>query len=249
MHIFGVRAIHAEKLLEISTLKEYLARARFYAESVEAIKAFETGDYKSYSALTPGGLKTWSPHYFGASIEFLAECFLEMYGSHFNVYDIKSVDDFESDESDTGVDHYAKTISPKLLKSKNALVTRKALEGSPVYIQTKATANKNKMFKTNDGSRLPNFFMNAQSKAIADGVAYQARYILFTTGKGIHYVLDDNSGNKCEVINYNMITKRIDGNETFFNYMREKCNVKQVHVNTLDVEAMCNNEEFKQLDV
>ena len=233
MHIFGQLSIGTTDLLREADLHKYVMAAKRIATTPEAIKAFEVGNYKNYQSLSGKKVIDWSPHYFGAAIEFLAECFFEMFGAEYNLYDIKSVDDVDAKENDTGVDHYAKTINRKMSKDK----LRESRPGSMVFIQTKGTTRRDKVYTTNDGSRLPNFYMNAQSQAIARGQAYQARYILFTTGKGLHYTLDKNSGNKTEIVNFNKIAKRINNNELFFNLMRKKCGLPEVDLKVMDVEA------------
>ena len=140
----------------------------------------------------------------------------------YNIQNFKSVEDFKEAGSDTGVDHYAESISEK-----KTIRYQLIKPGSPVYIQTKGTINSKKEFKTNDGSRIPNFMMNAQSQAISQGHAYSARYVLFTTGKGLHYVLNNNSGQKIEVINYAKISKLVDNNVMFWNTLRSKMGIEE----------------------
>lgn len=221
MHKFAITPIDAEKLVNVTTLRGFVKAAHEIAGTSEAIEAFETGNYKEYEDGQKGVLTGWSPKYFGGAIEFLAETYFQHFGGAYNLEGIRSTDDFDSTEVDGGIDHEAKTT--KTLN--NTFFTksrRRPQKGSPVYIQTKGTTNFNKTYKTNDGARLPNFFMRGFSKAIQTGQAYQARYIIFTTGKDIHYLLDNNSGNNVEVVNSKAISKRIDGNQDFFNALRVK---------------------------
>lgn len=238
MHSFGKKVPNADELLAGNTLKEFIAHANRLSSAKASIKVFETGEYKDFQQLNPSGSKTWSPHYFGGAVEFLAECFFEVFGAKYNLAGIKSTDDYDDAMDDGGVDHVASTLTQR-----NYGNTRVARTGNPVYIQTKGTLNPRKEFTTNDGARLPNFFMNAQSKAIASGTAYSARYILFTTGKGIHWKLNQNSGELCEVVNYGAIKKLVDGNVLFWNTMRTKCSVTEHAFKThIDAEAVCNIE-------
>lgn len=233
MHKFAKLAPHADVLLQGNTLKEYLHRARFLAESPEAIHVFQVEDYKDYQS--PG---SWSPRYFGGAVEFLSECFFKFFGTKYGVQDIRSIEDWESTESDGGVDHIAKSSKVKTYPESS----RQSSIGSPVYIQTKGTLNPTKEYTTNDGARLPNFYMHAHSLALKSGHCYQARFILFTTGKGLHYKLDNNSGNITEVINYQKIKKDVDDNVMFFNMMRECMNVAEQDASFCvpDPEAVIN---------
>lgn len=228
MHLFAKNPIDPEVLLEKSSLKEFVKRSRLIACSLEAKKYYEGSSYKDYE-----GDNNMSPAYFGNAIEFLAENFFEQFGVLFNLHGVESTSDWDSTEIDSGIDHTAFTLQPK--KYGKAIA---AEPNAPVFIQTKGTLRKDKMFTANDGSRIPNFMTYAQSQARIQGFAYQTRYILFTTGKGIHYRLDQMSGNSIEVINFNKIAKLIDGNEVFFNQMREALGVKQNNVvGRIDGEA------------
>jgi hypothetical protein len=236
MHSFGKKVPNAKELLAGNTLREFIANANALASDKKSIKVFETGEYKDFKQLNPNGSKTWSPHYFGGAVEFLAECFFEVFGAKYNLAGIKSTDDYDEAMDDGGVDHMAHTLTKK-----NYGKTRVAKVGAPVYIQTKGTLDPRKEFTTNDGARLPNFFMNAQSKAINSGAAYSARYILFTTGKGIHWKLNENSGELCEVVNFTAIKKLVDGNVVFWNTMRAKAGApEQKFDSPVDPEAACN---------
>lgn len=224
MHIFNKYSVDPTKLLERANLKSYVVRAREIAETPEAIFQWQVGQYKDYEVEG-----SWSPKYFGSAIEFLAECYFEYFGALYNIQGIRSTDDEDVSvkETDRGVDHFASTMTKKIgVKGHRRDTSGRIAEvGSPVYIQTKGTLNFRKEFKTNDGARLPNFFMHAYGEAIRSGAAYQARYILFTTGKSVHDILYENSGHMLEVVNFSEISKKIDGNEDFFNSMRRKLEV------------------------
>lgn len=222
MHSFAKKAPHAGALLKGNTLSSFMAASIRCSNTVEAIEVFEVGSYKDYGLLDGGMPTRWSPKYFGGSIEFLAETFFEEFGAAFNMGSIVSTDDFESTETDGGVDHVAKSLVGKKMSS-----GINAQPNAPVFIQTKGVTNPKYIFKTNDGARLPNFFMNARAKATKTGHAYQARYVLFTTGKGIHHVLDNNSGNVLEVIGYKKIKSFVDNNVAFWDRMRSKMGVDQ----------------------
>lgn len=240
MHSFAKKAPHASQLLANNDLGSYINTAGQLAKTVEAIKVYEVGNYKDFDIINNPAYKgkQWSPKYFGSAIEFLAECFLEVFGAKFNIMNVKSTDDYDDAMSDGGVDHYAVSMVEK-----NIGGTRVAKPLSPVYIQTKGVLNPRYEFSTNDGARLPNFFMNAQVQALKAGAAYSARYVLFTTGKGLHYKLDQNSGQICEVINYSAIKRLVDNNVVFWNTMREKMGVSiQEYVCYNDPEAILNRK-------
>lgn len=238
MHSFAKQAPLMRELLQDNDLHNFIRRAANNARTQEAIDVYSTEEFKAAKEVVGDAYEghMWSPEYFGSAIEFLAECFFVEFGAAFNLKFDRSVDDWESSELDTGIDHYATTLKEVLMKP-----TRRPTYGSPVYIQTKGTLNPRKMFLTNDGSRLPNFFMSAQAEACRSACTYQARYVLFTTGKGIHHRLNTNSGQLCEVINYNKIKSFVDGNVLFWNVLRQKAGVEQHKVvPKIDVEASLN---------
>ena len=155
-----------------------------------------------------------------------------------NLTDIQSTDDWDDAAQDTGVDHYAVSLKDKTMGRGS---NRCAKPMSPVFIQTKGTLNAKKEFSTNDGARLPNFYMNAFSQARQQGASYSARYILFTTGKSLHYILDNNSGNVTEVVGFREISQHVDNNVAFWNAMRRKATVAEEHYEApMDAEANLN---------
>lgn len=239
MHSFAKLAPHRAELLQSNKLKDFVKMARKLSETKEGIKAYETGHYKDMLN-TDGSViaGSWSPHYFGGAIEFLAETYFEVFGAEYNMIDVASVEDFDNNGQDTGVDHYAVSLRNQAF-GRNSNRAAKAM--APVFIQTKGTLDARKEFKTNDGARLPNFYMNAFSQARKGGHAYSARFILFTTGKGIHYILDDNSGNCTEVVAFKEISKHVDDNVVFWNALRKKAKVKiQKYTAPSDAEAVLN---------
>lgn len=217
MHSFALKAPYATDILSEPTLKRYVHNAAIAAKTKEAIEVYEIDSYKDFDELNGDGFKSaWSPKYFGYAIEFLAEHFFEVFGSKFNIGNVVSGNDYENVISDGGVDHYGISLAEQKIGY------RKCRAGDTVFIQTKGVLNPRYEFTTNDGARLPNFFMNAQAQALRIGQSYRARYVLFTTGSGIHYALDNNSGNLAEVINYKKISQLVDNNIVFWNGMRKK---------------------------
>jgi len=223
MHSFFKKAPFMKELLIDNDLRNFINNAANLAKEKQSVELFEVGNYKDYNMDNPAWAgDKWSPKYFGFAIEALCEVYLEQYGSMYGIKDVKSTEDYENVMSDTGVDHYARSDRKQKIDS-----VRIAYPDSPVFIQTKGVLNSRYEFTTNDGARLPNFFMNAQTQALKTAHSYQARYVLFTTGKGLHYKLDENSGKLCEVINYNKISKMVDGNVAFWNVFRRKGNIDE----------------------
>jgi hypothetical protein len=167
-------------------------------------------NYKDY------GSDQSCPTYFGMCVEWLAGHFLNHYGHLFNIKEVHMNDCEDNTTEDYGIDGIGVSVKEKM----DPRTGRKILKGSPVYIQVKGTLNKTKEHKPNDGSRLPNFGMNAISSAIIEGKAYQARYIVFTTGAGLHYSLDKMSNNLLEVIGYRKIKALINDDMVFLNILR-----------------------------
>lgn len=235
MHFFGTKNTpFIDELLLETTLRGYVKKANAIAKRQDAIAKFEVGSYKDINELKD--IK-WSPKYFGGAIEFLCENFFIQYGERFGVYDFESVGDFDSNEIDSGVDHRGKNNLAKKLGG-----MRECHPGSDVYIQTKGTANSAKKFMTNDGSRIMNFYGNAQGQALMRGQAYQARYILFTTGSGLHYRLEQSTFGMIEVINFKVISNHIDGRTVFFDNIRERVGLPKVWLakHPMDIDAQKN---------
>lgn len=176
-----------------------------------------------------------SPRYFGAGVESLAEVFFVVFGmSFYNIGNYRSQDTIELDLEDIGYDATAVTAKEKKY---GKIIEKIAYSGSPVYIQVKGSLNPTKEHMTNDSSRIPNFVMSSAMDATAKGHAYSARYILFTTAKGIHYKLDTNSKGQIEVIGFKDISRKVDNNIIFWNEFRAEIGLSQLDVNgPLDVE-------------
>jgi hypothetical protein len=163
------------------------------------------------------------PAYFGAFGEWLCQHYLTYYGPEYNLHTVEMVDSEDSTEEDYGIDGRAKTTKTQSKSSRIVSMTgRKAQPGSLVFIQVKASMNPTKEYSPNDGARIPNFFTYALSEAIINGEAYQARYIIFTTGKGFHYSMDKMSHRMAEVIGIHEIKRFMDGDWAFLNYLRSQ---------------------------
>lgn len=218
-HLFATRAPFREEVLRVNTIGEYLDSVWHYAREKETHSIF-------------GGESDWDPDddrpvdahlgYVGAAGEFLVETYLRVYGAQYGLDDVWSVNSPESPVDDTGIDHFATNLWHRKLKD-----GRENVPGSKVFIQTKFTRNPRKMFKTNDGSRLPNFFAAAFYQAIEERITQSCRWIVVTTGKDIHWAMRKNMAKIVEVINRDDIAANIDGNEVFWNKMRAAAGVAQ----------------------
>lgn len=219
-HSFSKFCIDKESLVAKETLKGFIDALYKQSNTDEALIPYHdratTDEYDN--AIT-------APKYFGAGGEFLSECFFEVYGADYNLTGIESYNDEEVNRHDGGVDQEARSRKQKIYSKR---LNTKAMPNSPVYIQVKTAINPTKIFTTNDGSRIMNFFGNAQALARAQGASYNARYILFTTGAGLHWVLEQNTLNLIEVVNYKDIKKRVDGDRVFWNHMREKLGLSKL---------------------
>lgn len=222
-HIFATRAPFREEVLRVNTIAEYLDAVWHYARMKETHEIF-------------GGESTWDPNddrpvnshlgYVGAAGEFFVENYLRIYGGEHDLTDVWSVNSIDSPVQDTGIDHFATNLRHQKLD-----FGRENVPGSKVFIQTKFARNPRKEFKTNDGSRLPNFFAAAYDQAIEERITQSCRWIVVTTGKGIHWAMKKNMAKRIEVINRETMSARVDGNEVFWNKMREAAGVAQKAIN------------------
>lgn len=215
--IFKNHCINFEELLKPELIHEkhplgsMLAIAHRQSKTEEAKIRVDLANYKQYESHES------CPAYFGLYVEWLAYHFLNHHGSFFNIQNVNMSASEGSTEVDLGIDGIGYCIKEGLDKQSR----RKYQKGSPVYIQVKGTTNRTKEYSANDGSRLSNFGMNAMATAITSGHAYQARYIIFTTGSGIKYTLNNMSKSLFEVINYEKINALIKSDVTFLNRLRE----------------------------
>jgi hypothetical protein len=231
-HIFENYCVDFEPLLSEANFKKMVKAAGKQSTEQEAKVRADFLHYKEY------GKKDSCPMYFGLWFEWFSAIFLNHYGQIWNLRDVTMLNEVGSAEEDGGTDGNGFSMIEKKFNQK----TRITKAGSPCYLQVKATDNPLKEFKTNDGSRLANFMMNAMSTAIATGAAYHARFIVITSGKGLHYKLDNNSNKMMEVINFDQISKLVDGNVAFLNKLRESVGLVALPLPPaeLDAEAAFN---------
>lgn len=203
------------------------------ARTEEAKRRVDLANYKeAYDA------DDFAPMYFGSFVEWYAQQFLNHFGHVWHLHTVNMLDSVGGSQSDLGVDGEAHTT--KDYSTKRNLVAPKM--NSKVYIQVKGCMNPTKVHSANDGTRLPNFMTNAMSQAIANGEAYQARYVLFTTGEKIHHTLDQMANGLMEVIGIKRIRKLTKGNIHFLNVLREAAGLNALEIPPqLDAEAIQND--------
>lgn len=228
-HIFTARCIDFEPILADASIKKMLKVVFTQSKTEEARKRVDFANYKDYDT------DEFCPIYFGMFAEWLAWHFLNHYGHVFNVQGVEMTASIGSSEKDYGIDGRGLCVKDQLLTSTG----RKCTNGSPVYVQVKGTMNSNKEYQANDGSRLTNFATNSMSDAIRAGYAYQARYILFTTGKGIHFSLDEMTNKMFEIINFKIIKRLMDKDIDFLNRLRISVGLTPfpLTLSTIDPEA------------
>jgi hypothetical protein len=214
MHSFGKYCIDPASLIEKETLSGFLSALKKQSNRDDALIP-----YHDTHPADDDNVIIKAPRYYGAGGEFLSETFFEVFGSEYNLCGIESYDDEEKTRNDGGVDQDARSVKVKIYKE---YLNTKAQPGSPIYIQVKTTNNSTKVYTTNDGSQIMNFFGHAQALARAQGCSLSARYILFTTGKGIGLQLEQNTLKMIQVISFNDIKRKVDGNRIFWNKMRER---------------------------
>lgn len=188
-----------------------------------------------------------APRYFGAGFEAFAETFLTVFDDHFNLSEVRSVDSAQEDQEDTGYDITAVSAREKLYRG---MINKRVQQGSPVYVQVKGALNPTRQFTTNDGSRIMNFYANAQSVARMTGKAYQARYLLFTSAQGLHYKLEANTHKDIEVIGHARINKMIRNNPLFWNPFRKQLGLAPLAMNSRsDPEFECLAQELAEENI
>jgi len=238
MHSFSKYNVGAEQLVAKQTLKHYLAVLFKQANSPEGAIP--------YNDVEPSDdQKIKAPRYYGAGGEFLSYIFFKTFGHAYNVHNVLMTDDVEVAKEDGGCDGEAACRVSKLYDRKTMKILTSP--GSPVFIQVKTTTNSQREFTTNDGSNIMNFFGNAQMKAAITGHSFQARYILWTTGKSLGWKLVENTGGFIEVISYSEIAKKIDNDPVFWNNVREAFNlpILPTPISTADPLFIAMQQEIK----
>ncbi len=226
MHSWFQYCIDPDVYDKCRTLKDFIAVLRKQSNTDEALIPYrESVRFDDYDEDGDFIGKLKAPRYFGAGFEAFSEVFLNVFDNDYNLTEVHSQDGVDIDIEDTGYDITAVTAKDKLYRG---TINKKATTGSPVYIQVKGTFNPTKEFMTNDGSRIMNFYANSQGHARMVGKAYQARYILITSAKGLHWKLEKNTQKDIEVINFTHITKRVKENPLFWNQFRAGLGLKEL---------------------
>jgi len=241
MHSFPQFCIDPEALVKKQTMKDFVKEAGRQANTDEAASKYNQNlfdideDYKGYKA----------PRYFGAAWEYFRHVYMDVYGSEYNLYGVYSNDDWDNPLPDRGGDGGASSRKKKHYR-KREIQTE---PGSPVYFQDKATENWVKKFMTNDGSRIMNYIGYAQADAFRRKAAYQARYLLFTSGQGLHWKLKENTCDIIEVIDGKHIGDKSNGDQVFWNELRRHLGLSPLLVETpIDAEARIIEAANKELD-
>ena len=225
-HVFNNHCVDFHQILCKNNLDDMLNVVYNQSKTELAKMRVDFANYKDY------GTDEWSPAYFGQFTEWLAEHFLNHYGHLFNIQNIQMIDSEGSSEEDYGIDGRGISVKPQVMQSTG----RKSKPGSPVYIQVKGTMNKTKEYTPNDGSRLPNFGLNALAEATVGGYSYQARYLIFTTGSGLHHSLEKMSKGLFEVINHKKIRLLMDKDTVFLNKLRASVGLIEYPVNLSEID-------------
>lgn len=235
--VFQNYCLDWEDILSDSNIDNMQKRVVEQARTEEAKRRVDLANYKeAYEE------DDFAPMYFGSFVEWYAQHFLNHFGYNWDLHSVNMLDCEGGTQSDLGVDGEAMTT--KARPNKKSLIAPRA--NSKVYIQVKGCLNPTKVHKANDGTRLPNFMTNAMSQAITNGEAYQARYVLFTTGDSIHYTLDQMSNGLMEVINIKKIRKLTKGNVHFLNILREAAGLKALDIPPqMDEEAIRNSKNLE----
>lgn len=226
-HIFQNYCLDFEPLLCEAKFSKMVRAAHKQSKDQEAKVRADFNGYKEY------GSDESCPMYFSMWFEWFSTLILNHYGHAWNLRDVSMLNEVGKADEDGGTDGSGFSMVEQRFSHK----TRITKPGSPCYIQVKATLDATKEFKTNDGSRLANFCMNAMSSAIVGGHAYTARFIVVTSGKGLHYKLQANSNDLMQVIGYNDIAKRVDGNVALLNKIREQVGLMALPLPSVEMDA------------
>lgn len=207
-HRFPQHCVDSDALTKGRTIEAYVHALASQADDERASHAY-LRDIRGTDVSEHRGCYA-SPEYFGDGGEFLRHCFFDFFGSHFCLEDVWSVNaDSGILDKDRGWDGGAVTSQSS---SKHAW----AGEGDPVYIQDKTTEDFSRTYMTNDNSRIMNFVGAAAVDAIVKEHAQRSRFIVWTTGTGLHPVLDQNIGGRVEVVGYGKITQLANNCEDFW---------------------------------
>lgn len=218
-HRFRKYCIEGSQLVEGKTLRYYVNELAKQAKTQRSVEIYGHTNKQKYVNDPAYSRNSYlSPVYFGEGGEFLRHCYFEFFGHKYNLEAVWSVNKDHGAIADyLGWDGGA--VSSK--SSVNAIGVETS-QGAPVYFQDKTTERFGHLYSMNDGSRLMNFFGSAALHAIATGQAEFARFIVWTSGKGMNKVLHRKTHGRVEVVGNDRISEDTDGNTAFWNYVAEK---------------------------
>jgi hypothetical protein len=240
-HVFENVCINFEEILIKPDIKHMLRVVKEQAKTTEAKKRTDIANADKYSD------DEGSPKYFGMFVEWYAQEYLNHFGYLYNIANVNMLDVVGGNTEDLGVDGEGVTMTTRKTSTRSTI---SHTQGGRVYIQVKGTTNHNKEHQANDGSRLPNFATHAMSSAISGAAAYSSRYVLFTTGKGVHYKLKAMWCNLVEVIGIHDIDKLASKNVEFLNRLRDRVGLNKIEyiAPEMDAEAEYNLTQFEEYD-
>lgn len=213
-HRFPDRCLDGGALVVRKTLRTFVKALGEQAKTQAAADAYSEPPRAKYRKDRSHGKQgLLSPTYFGEGGEFLRHCYFEFFGRSHNLEGVWSLNaSHGSIPEDLGWDGGAVSIG----------------RGDPIYIQDKTTGKHASRHEMNDGSRVMNFVGSAAMHAIAserDGngtVATNARFILWTTAKGVHRTLERRMHGMVEVVGCERISRDVDGVEGFWDFVSGK---------------------------
>jgi hypothetical protein len=168
----------------------------------------------------------------GDFLEWFGKEFLNYFGKDFNLHGVALSKELCDTAKDYGIDAEGKTTTLKPYHDGKI----SGHPGAPVFIQMKYVEKSSYEFTANDEYGITNFITHASMRALVERVAYKARKILFTTAKGIHFNLNEMCFGCVEVVNGDMIKKKVKDNFGFLNMLREKNGLAPISVASCEID-------------
>lgn len=223
-HSFWRYCVDPDAFAGVCRVRDFVKILKKQSNTPEAAKPYhDLGRFSHYDEDDMPAIL--APRYFGAGGEALCEAWLETFGAIRNISGYQSQDTGYISKEDTGYDGFGRTLFSKNYKYKTSGLCKPCRPNDPVYLQIKTALNPMKEFSTNDGSRIMNFYGNANGMAKLDGKSATARFVLVTTGKGLHYKLNQNTQGEIEVINFKDLSKAADGNDIFWTLVHKRLGI------------------------
>lgn len=207
-HRFPQYCLDGNALVERKTLRTYVKTLGQQAMTAEAAEAYSEKPREKYRSDKEYGKRGYlSPSYFGEGGEFLRHCYFEFFGRKHRLENVWSLNKGHGAVPvDMGWDGGATCTD----------------SGAPVYIQDKTTEKHGNFHEMNDGSRIMNFAGSAAMHAIASGHGNDARFVVWTTAKGLHPTLEARMHGRVEVVACQAIGGSVDGNTDFWDMVSGK---------------------------